>query len=135
MATHSKCSCLGNPMVRGAQWATVEGCHKELDTTQRLNNNKELILLKKQVITQLLCKTQRVITQLLCKIHVIIPLVMGPFFIVRFYNITDMTLSSVKRQTWNSLLSSQDLELVSSEFFFFFLVILFLKYFSFFNFN
>ena len=60
---------------------------------------------------------------------------MGPFFIVRFYNITDMTLGSVKRQTWNSLLSSQDLELVSSEFFFFFLVILFLKYFSFFNFN
>ena len=39
---------------------------------------------------------------------------MGPFFIVRFCNITDMTLGSVKRQTSNSLLSSQDLELVLS---------------------
>ena len=104
MATHSKCSCLGDPMVRGAQWATVEGCHEELATTQRLkNNNKELTLLKKQVIAQLLCK-----------IHVIIPLVMGLFFTVRFYNITDTTLGSGKRQTWNSLLSSQDLELVLS---------------------
>ena len=50
----------------------------------------------------------------LCKIHVIIPLVMGLFFTVRFYNITDTTLGSGKRQTWNSLLSSQDLELVLS---------------------
>ena len=26
-------SCLGNPMDRGAWWATVHGGHKELDTT------------------------------------------------------------------------------------------------------
>ena len=26
-------SCLGNPMDRGAQWATVHGVTKELDTT------------------------------------------------------------------------------------------------------
>jgi len=28
-----KCSCLGNPMNRGAWWATVHGNTKELDTT------------------------------------------------------------------------------------------------------
>ena len=27
-------SCLENPMDRGAWWATVEGGHKELDTTE-----------------------------------------------------------------------------------------------------
>ena len=27
-------SCLGNPMDRGARWATVHGVAKELDTTQ-----------------------------------------------------------------------------------------------------
>ena len=27
-------SCLGNPMDRGASWATVHGVAKELDTTQ-----------------------------------------------------------------------------------------------------
>ena len=32
-------SCLGNPMDRGARQATVHGVAKELDTTQRLNNN------------------------------------------------------------------------------------------------
>ena len=32
-------SCLGKSMDRGAWWATV---HKELDMTQRLNNNKYL---------------------------------------------------------------------------------------------
>ena len=31
-------SCLGNPMDRGALWATVYGV-KESDTTYRLNNN------------------------------------------------------------------------------------------------
>ena len=31
--------CMGNPMDRGAWWATVRGVAKELDTTQRLNNN------------------------------------------------------------------------------------------------
>ena len=32
-------ACLGNPMDRGAWWATVQGFAKELDTTQELNNN------------------------------------------------------------------------------------------------
>ena len=32
-------SCLGNPMDRGAWWATIHGVAKELDTTGRLNNN------------------------------------------------------------------------------------------------
>ena len=32
-------SCLENPMDRGAWWATVHGVPKELDTTERLNNN------------------------------------------------------------------------------------------------
>ena len=31
--------CLGNPMDRGAWWATVTGVTKELDTTEQLNNN------------------------------------------------------------------------------------------------
>ena len=31
-------SCLGNPMDRRARWTTVQGGHKELDTTERLNN-------------------------------------------------------------------------------------------------
>ena len=32
-------SCLGNPMDRGAWWATVHGVAKELDITWQLNNN------------------------------------------------------------------------------------------------
>ena len=40
-------SCLGNPMDRGAWWATVQGSQKELDKTQRLNNNNKLFLLMK----------------------------------------------------------------------------------------
>ena len=32
-------SCLGNPMDRGAWWATVRGAAKELDTTERLNHH------------------------------------------------------------------------------------------------
>ena len=32
-------SCLENPMDRGAWLATVHGVAKELDMTQRLNNN------------------------------------------------------------------------------------------------
>ena len=33
-------SCLGNPMDRGAWWATVHGSKEELDMTEQLNNNK-----------------------------------------------------------------------------------------------
>ena len=32
--------CLGNPMDRGAWWATVHGVTKESDTSKQLNNNK-----------------------------------------------------------------------------------------------
>ena len=32
-------SCLGNPMDRGAWWATVHGAVKEMDMTERLNSN------------------------------------------------------------------------------------------------
>ena len=35
-----QCSCLGNPMNRGAWQATFQGVAKESDTTQGLNNNK-----------------------------------------------------------------------------------------------
>ena len=38
MATHSNISGLGNPMDRGAWWATIHGITKELDTTYRVNN-------------------------------------------------------------------------------------------------
>ena len=31
-------SCLGNPMDRGARWATVHGAAEESDTTERLSN-------------------------------------------------------------------------------------------------
>ena len=34
-------SCLGNPMDRGARWATVHGVTKESDTTQQLNSNNK----------------------------------------------------------------------------------------------
>ena len=34
-------SCLGNPMDRGAWWATVYGVAKELDTTWQLNNKNK----------------------------------------------------------------------------------------------
>ena len=33
-------SCLGNPMDRGAWWATVHRVAKDLDMAERLNNNK-----------------------------------------------------------------------------------------------
>ena len=45
MATHSKYLCLGNPMVRGTWGATVHVVTKELDTTERLNNNSNIIFL------------------------------------------------------------------------------------------
>ena len=32
--------CLGNPMDRGAWWATVHGVSKELHMTEQLNNNR-----------------------------------------------------------------------------------------------
>ena len=32
-------SCLGNPMNKGAWWATVHGVGRELDRTERLNNS------------------------------------------------------------------------------------------------
>ena len=32
-------SCLGNPMDRGAWWATVHGVKNEVDTTKQLYNN------------------------------------------------------------------------------------------------
>ena len=34
-------SCLGNPMDRGAWWATAHGVAKVLDTTYRVNNNSK----------------------------------------------------------------------------------------------
>ena len=34
-----QCSCLGNPMDRGAQWAIVNAVTKELNITERLNND------------------------------------------------------------------------------------------------
>ena len=34
-------SCLGNPMDRGAWWATVHGITKESDTSQSNNNNSK----------------------------------------------------------------------------------------------
>ena len=36
-----QCSCLGNPMDRGAWQATVRGVAKESDTTEQLNNNNK----------------------------------------------------------------------------------------------
>ena len=33
-----QCSCLENPMDRGAWWATTDGGHKELDTTKQLRS-------------------------------------------------------------------------------------------------
>jgi len=45
-------SCLGNPMDRGAWWATVRGVTKESDTTyQHKNSNKEVPhMIRKQCI-------------------------------------------------------------------------------------
>ena len=37
-------SCLGNPMDRGAWWATVHGVTKELGTTERRYNNSNNIV-------------------------------------------------------------------------------------------
>ena len=40
MAAYSS-SCLGNPINRGAWWATVMGL--QTDTTEQLNNNKLVV--------------------------------------------------------------------------------------------
>ena len=37
-------SCLGNPMDRGAWWATVYGVTKELDTTSQLKKQNRIYL-------------------------------------------------------------------------------------------
>ena len=34
-----QCSCLGNPMDRGAWWATVRGVAQESDTTEQLSTH------------------------------------------------------------------------------------------------
>ena len=39
------CSCLGNPMDRGAWQAPNHGVLKELDTTQQLNNMQQAFLI------------------------------------------------------------------------------------------
>ena len=41
MATHSSILGLGNPMGRGAWWATVHVVAKESDTTERLSMQTE----------------------------------------------------------------------------------------------
>ena len=44
-----QCSCLGNPMDKGAWWATVHGVAKESDTTEQLNN-KPFLFVRKTVL-------------------------------------------------------------------------------------
>ena len=44
-----QCSCLGNPMDKGAWWATVHGVTKESDTTEQLNN-KPFLFVRKTVL-------------------------------------------------------------------------------------
>ena len=54
-----QCSCLGNPIDRGTQWATARGLTEELDTTEWLNSNiknmklfeKRWILTKRSYVT------------------------------------------------------------------------------------
>ena len=36
-------SCLGNPTDRGAWWVTVHGVTKELEVTQQLNGNDNVL--------------------------------------------------------------------------------------------
>ena len=45
-----RCSCLGNPIDRGAWGATDHGFAKESDTTQQLNNNNNLVQLSELLI-------------------------------------------------------------------------------------
>ena len=44
-------SCLGNPMSRGAWWATVHGAAKDSDMTQQLNNNNKTSACLKEELT------------------------------------------------------------------------------------
>ena len=44
-------SCLGNPMSRGAWWATVHGVAKDSDMTQQLNNNNKTSACLKEELT------------------------------------------------------------------------------------
>ena len=41
MAARSSIPCLGNPMDRGAWWATVNGVAKQSDATEQVNNNSD----------------------------------------------------------------------------------------------
>ena len=47
MATHSGSSCLENPMVRGAWWATVRGVSKSQDTTEHAHTHTHSSYLKR----------------------------------------------------------------------------------------
>ena len=44
-------SCLGNPMDRGAWWATVHGVANKSDTTERLKNNCNKITLLQDLLS------------------------------------------------------------------------------------
>ena len=46
-------SCLGNPMDKEAWWATIHGVTKELDTTERLNNNSNITHLIHDTLIQM----------------------------------------------------------------------------------
>ena len=41
-----QCSCLENPMDRGAWWATVHSGHKELDMAEHAHTHTRTIFLK-----------------------------------------------------------------------------------------
>ena len=43
-------SCLGNPMDRGAWWATVHGVSRESDVTELLNNNNKQMVLDAEYV-------------------------------------------------------------------------------------
>ena len=49
-------SCLGNPMDRGAWWATVYGVVKELDTTECLTHTHTLLCIYKAVHREKVCE-------------------------------------------------------------------------------
>ena len=47
-------SCLGNPVDRGAWWATVHKVSRESDMTERLNNNNTIYSIKTRVSFELI---------------------------------------------------------------------------------